>query len=75
MRHFWRPLQNVFGWKDPTSPAQSIKKRNIVEQCILEWARKNHIVAIAGHTHRPMFMSISKQQNLAGMDAETYYFN
>ena len=75
VRHFWRPLQNVFGWRDPTSPAESIKKRNKVERDIIEWARKNHMVAIAGHTHRPIFMSLNKQQNLAGMDAEPYYFN
>ena len=74
-RHFWRPLQNGFGWKDPTSPAQSIKKRNKVELGIMEWARKNRIVAVAGHTHRPIFMSLSKQQNLAGMETEPYYFN
>lgn len=75
VRYFWRPLQNIVGWKDPTSPAQSIKKRNKVELSIMEWARKNRMVAIAGHTHRPMFMSLSKQQNQAGMDAEPFYFN
>jgi UDP-2,3-diacylglucosamine pyrophosphatase LpxH len=75
VRHFWRPLQNVFGWKDPTSPAQSFKKRNKVELGILDWARKNRMVAIAGHTHRPIFMSLNKQQNLAGLEAEPYYFN
>lgn len=75
VRHFWRPLQNIFGWKDPTSPAQSFKKRNKVEQGILDWARKNRMIAIAGHTHRPIFMSLNKQQNLAGMEAEPYYFN
>ncbi len=75
VRHFWRPLQNGFGWKDPTSPAQSVRKRNKVELGIMEWARKNRLVAIAGHTHRPIFMSLSKQQNVAGMETEPYYFN
>jgi len=72
---FWRPLQNGFGWKDPTIPAQSIEKRNKVELGIMEWARKNRMVAVAGHTHRPIFMSLSKQQNLAGMETKPYYFN
>jgi UDP-2,3-diacylglucosamine pyrophosphatase LpxH len=75
VRYFWRPLQNIFGWRDPTSPAQSIKKRNKVELSIMEWARKNRIVAVAGHTHRPIFMSLTKQQNLAGMKSQPYYFN
>jgi len=75
VRHFWRPLQNMFGWRDPTSPAQSVKKRNKVELGIMEWARKNRMVAIAGHTHRPIFMSLTKQQNLAGIKTEPYYFN
>lgn len=75
VRHVWRPLQNIFGWRDPTSPAQSIKKRNKVELGIMEWAKNNRIVAVAGHTHRPIFMSLNKQQNQAGMEPEPYYFN
>ena len=40
-----------------------------------EMGEKNRMIAIAGHTHRPIFMSLSKQQNLAGMETEPYYFN
>jgi predicted phosphodiesterase len=75
VRHIWGPLQNIFGLRDPTSPAQQVRKRNKVETGIIEWARERHMVAIAGHTHRPMFLSLSKQQRLAGEPEEPYYFN
>ncbi len=75
VRNFWRPLQTGLGMKDPTSPAQNVRKRNKVENEILEWAQQKKIVAIAGHTHRPMFSSLSKQQREAGGKTEPYYFN
>jgi hypothetical protein len=75
VRHIWRPLQNIFGFRDPTSPAQRVKKRSKVETAIIEWARNRHMVTIAGHTHRSMFLSLSKQQRLAGELQEPYYFN
>jgi len=75
VRHIWRPLQNLVGFRDPTSPAQQVRKRNKVEKGIIEWARDNHMVAVAGHTHRPMFLSLSKQQRLVGEPEEPYYFN
>ena len=75
VRNFWRPLQTTLGLKDPTSPAQNIGKRNKVENAILEWASDNILVAIVGHTHRPMFCSLSKQQREAGEEEKPYYFN
>lgn len=75
VRNFWRLLQTGLGVKDPTSPAQNIRKRNKVENAILEWARDNKIVAIAGHTHRPMFYSLGKQQQEAAEKGQPYYFN
>ncbi len=75
VRHIWGPLQNIFGFRDPTSPAQQARKRSKVETGIIRWARHRHMVAIAGHTHRPMFLSLSKQQRLAGEMEEPYYFN
>jgi len=75
VRTFWRPLQTGLGFRDPTSPAKNLRKRNKVEEKILEWAREHSMVAIAGHTHRPMFASLTKQQRQAGQADEPYYFN
>lgn len=75
VRNFWRPLQTGLGMKDPTSPAQNVRKRNKMENAILDWAREKKVVAIAGHTHRPMFSSLSKQQRETGLEEEPYYFN
>lgn len=61
--------------KFKTSPAQNIRKRNKVEDAIIDWARDDKKIAIAGHTHRPMFCSVSKQQREAGAKEESYYFN
>ncbi|MEA2006153.1 MAG: metallophosphoesterase family protein [Acidobacteriota bacterium] len=75
VRYCWRPLQTGLGVKDPTSPAQNIGKRNKVEKAIIEWACNNKMIAVAGHTHRPMFCSLSKQQQEAGAVEKPYYFN
>jgi UDP-2,3-diacylglucosamine pyrophosphatase LpxH len=53
VRHAWRHLQ-LIGIHDPTSPAESIKKRNEVEAQLVAWASANHPL-IVGHTHCPMF--------------------
>jgi hypothetical protein len=75
VRYFWRGLQNRFGMKDPTSPAQNWHKRRQIDRQILNWARKKKIMTVAGHTHRPMFSSLSKQEKLLGHKGEPYYFN
>lgn len=63
-KYLWKPLQ-LFGIKDPTSPAKSFIIRDKVEKRITEWARLNKQVVIAGHTHRSIF----PKKN------ETPYFN
>jgi UDP-2,3-diacylglucosamine pyrophosphatase LpxH len=76
VRSLWRPLQAVAGFKDPTRPAENEKKRNKLEAAILGWARDKGILVIAGHTHRPMFSALSKQDRRFGYKKEKpYYFN
>lgn len=51
----WKTLaQKTFGLKDPTSPAQVFWKKNKVEKNLIEWAKANNQIIIAGHTHRSM---------------------
>ncbi|MDW7775289.1 MAG: hypothetical protein SCH39_03000 [Methanosarcinales archaeon] len=61
LKHIWKFLQNVFGYKDLTSPAKNFGTRNKVEDKIFNWAKEHHLLVIAGHTHRPMFNSLSKE--------------
>jgi UDP-2,3-diacylglucosamine pyrophosphatase LpxH len=53
VRYVWRPLE-LIGFSDPTSPAKNITRKNTVERNISNWAKKRHVVVIAGHTHRPV---------------------
>lgn len=57
VRVLWKPLQ-VWGIKDPTSPAKNYIELIKVERRIKTWiaARANKIT-ITGHTHRPRFPS------------------
>jgi UDP-2,3-diacylglucosamine pyrophosphatase LpxH len=75
VRYVWRFLQESIGFKDPTSAAQNVRKRTRLEKAFTEWARVRGRVAVSGHTHRPMFLSLSKQQRLAGDAPKPFYFN
>lgn len=57
VRVLWKPLQ-VWGIKDPTSPAKNYVELIKVERRIKKWiADNNNIITITGHTHRPRFPS------------------
>jgi predicted phosphodiesterase len=75
VRYLWRFLQAAFGLKDQTSAAQNIRKRSRLENAFINWAKGRGRVAVSGHTHRPMFQSLSKQQKLGGEPETPFYFN
>ena len=55
VRVLWKPLQ-VWGIADPTSPAKNYKELIRIERRIKRWIlKRNLILTIAGHTHRPRF--------------------
>ena len=55
VRILWKPLQ-VWGIKDPTSPAKNYIESEKVEGRIKKWiANNNTKITIVGHTHRPHF--------------------
>ena len=57
VRVLWKPLQ-VWGIKDPTSPAKNYIELIKVERRIKKWiASNNNKITITGHTHRPRFPS------------------
>ncbi len=55
VRVLWKPLQ-VWGIKDPTSPAKNYLESIKVERRIKKWIADNgNKITIVGHTHRPRF--------------------
>lgn len=55
VRFLWKPLQ-VWGIKDPTSPAKNYVELIKVERRIKNWIIQNdNLITITGHTHRPRF--------------------
>lgn len=59
LRYFATPL----GIKN-RSVAHDSKRRYVVEKRIYEFAKHNKIMTIIGHTHRPLFESLSKVDTL-----------
>ena len=60
VRVLWKPLQ-VWGIKDPTSPAKNYLELIKVERRIKKWIADNgNIITIVGHTHRPHFPKIEE---------------
>ncbi|MDZ7723727.1 MAG: metallophosphoesterase family protein [candidate division KSB1 bacterium] len=59
LRHIVKPL----GLKN-LSKALDNEKKYSIEKNIYEFSSKQHIVSIIGHTHRPLFESMSKEDTL-----------
>ncbi len=59
VRYFWRTYQQVF--KKPLStPSTNIKLRSVHDHAMYDWASgKRGLVLICGHTHQPVFMSLT----------------
>ncbi len=56
VRYLWMPMQKMFAFKDPTSPAKNFKNSIRVERNLKNWIiNNNNQMIIAGHTHRPQF--------------------
>lgn len=55
VRHILRPL----GINNKSIPHDSLKKYNL-EKRAYEFARQKRLIAIIGHTHRPLFESLSR---------------
>ncbi|SHI11975.1 UDP-2,3-diacylglucosamine pyrophosphatase LpxH [Clostridium collagenovorans DSM 3089] len=54
VRYFWSFMEQIFGFKDPTSPAKSSARREVLDIKIQRWCERNNQPLIAGHTHRPI---------------------
>lgn len=54
VRKVWSVLEQVFGFKNPTSPAKSHSKGRKIDKKLEQWVKDNNQPIIAGHTHRSM---------------------
>jgi UDP-2,3-diacylglucosamine pyrophosphatase LpxH len=65
VRRIWRPLQRIT--KIPsTTPATDWRLRRDHNAALYNWsARQNKLVLIAGHTHRPIFLSKTHAAQIA----------
>ncbi|SHO54039.1 metallophosphoesterase [Anaerocolumna xylanovorans] len=59
VRYLWRPFE-LIGVKDPTSASKNYNKKEKIEKYMMEWAKKNQQMLIAGHTHRPAFPALGE---------------
>lgn len=53
VRFVWRRLE-LLGIYDPTSAAKNYGRRKKTEKRLEDWAEKQQVMVIAGHTHRPV---------------------
>jgi len=60
---FLRFLANVLRIKNYTV-AQNKRKKYKIEKNAYNFAKKNKIIVVIGHTHRPLYESLSKSDNL-----------
>lgn len=54
VRHIWRPLQNLTGVQNGRRASENHTVYRPRDQHLSAWAQANHLLLIAGHTHRPM---------------------
>ncbi|MBN2430219.1 MAG: metallophosphoesterase family protein [Acidobacteria bacterium] len=60
LRFFAQPL----GLYALVSPAMNHRRRRKVEQRYYDWAKEQGLLLITGHTHRPMFESLTKIEQI-----------
>ena len=63
-RLFVRTIAKPLGLPSLTSVATNYYKRKRVERDFYQWAKKQRVLFIAGHTHRPAFESLTKVDRL-----------
>jgi hypothetical protein len=62
LRYFWRPIQRLLRISVNT-PAKDFELRYAHDSAMYSWSESQHkVVLIAGHTHRPVFKSESREE-------------
>lgn len=55
VRYVWRFMEGIGGFKAPTSPANSYKKGDKIDDKLEKWSKINKKLLICGHTHKSRF--------------------
>lgn len=67
---FWRPIQRTFHIRS-TTPARDLALREKHDRAMYAWAAaQEKLVLVAGHTHRPVFLSASHADQVEAELAE-----
>jgi predicted phosphodiesterase len=62
--HIWAPLQSYLK-VNPNTPAYNTTKKTLHNRIMYEWsARQKNILLITGHTHQPVFESLTHLERL-----------
>jgi predicted phosphodiesterase len=62
LRYFWRPVQRIIKFSFNT-PAKDFVLRHAHDSAMYSWSEaQQKVVLVAGHTHRPVFRSESKEE-------------
>jgi UDP-2,3-diacylglucosamine pyrophosphatase LpxH len=59
VRYVWRFFQKTFKFKLST-PRYDLGLRSVTDHALYNWAEKNKVALVCGHTHQPVFMSGSR---------------
>ncbi len=65
IRYLWKPIQIMLR-VTTASPARLRRKRTVLEREYYNWAEKRRKVIVCGHTHRAMFASSVRKEELKG---------
>lgn len=67
VRYVWRPIQRLIGFSFNT-PATNWELRKGQDTALYHWTRgQEKLALIAGHTHRPVFKSISNEEMIQSL--------
>jgi len=55
VRKFWKGLQVIWGFPDPTSPARNYRMQRKSDAKYQEWVEESGALILIGHTHKSVF--------------------
>lgn len=71
VRYLWKPLER-YGFLDPTSAATNYTRKNKTEMRLHDYAKRENIILITGHTHRPTLCASDSYYHNSGSCVHPY---